>query len=79
MTDKKVKEYIQAFHKEYLSQQKLEPTTENIAEFSVDESQLKLLYEDKYTWVVLNDGDREGKWVNVIWKEEDRRMETIEL
>ena len=41
----------------------------------VDNSELTLLYENEVAWIVLN----ADEWVNVIWKDGERRMETIEL
>jgi hypothetical protein len=76
-------DYKTAFHKEYLSQQGLEPTQENIKQYSVDPNQLKLIHESPRYWIVLNDGGPNGQWLDVIWKEvgyyPKREMKTIPL
>jgi len=62
-----------------LQLQDLTATGENIRDYGIDDNQLKLLFEDENTCVILNDGGQERKWINVIWKDADRQMETIEL
>jgi hypothetical protein len=82
--------YAQAFNKEYLLQQGMADTPENVVEYGVDEADLKLLYETERYWIVLNEEDNGlgGQWLNVVWKEGvlaatgerfTRRMETTEL
>jgi hypothetical protein len=74
-------DYIEAFHKQYVLQQGLYPSPENIREYSIDDGGLKLLYETPRYWIVLT--SNEAEFLNVIWKEDEngetREMETIEL
>ena len=71
--------YIETFHKEYLLQQGLEYTPENVKDFSVDPSTLMLIYEEYGFWIVLCYGDDSRRILYVTYKDGYRRMECMEL
>ena len=69
----KEKAAFAAFKREYALQ--ANPNNDPEADVTVDNSELTLLYENDVAWIILN----ADEWVNVVWKDEERRMETIEL
>jgi hypothetical protein len=71
-------DYKQAFHEAYCAQQGLACEED----CHVPHDQLLLLHETKRAWVVLNEEEGTGIWLNVVAKETtngQREMETIEL
>ena len=69
----KEKAAFTAFNREYALQ--ANPNNDPEADVTVYNSELTLLYENEVAWIVLN----ADEWVNVVWKDGERRMETIEL
>ena len=71
-------DYKQAFHKEYLLQQDIKDTHE---ECGVNHDDLLLLEETGRYWIIKNTGahDDQREILNVVWKNGERPMESIEL
>jgi len=67
----------------YLDQCGEDYNKENVDEAGLDYDNLKLLYENKYFWVILNEAEMEGVWVNVVEKQQRKGRyyikDTIEL
>ena len=68
----------QAFHEACCAQQGLSPEED----CNVDHDGLRLLYETERVWVVLNEDEFAGPWLNVVAKATrngEPEMQTVEL
>ena len=63
-------------NKEYLLQQNLELTEENIDQYGIPEEDVTLIYFDASVWIYFH---RDSRVINVVYKNDDARMVSVEI
>jgi len=73
---------IERIQQEYLCQQGIECTADNVRDYGLDTTCLHVIYEDTDCWVVLYKDDSPGfrqRVVNIVYKDDERRMVGVEI